>query len=174
MQNVLFIPGLLCTAELYAPQLKALRDVAHCQVADHTVAASMADIAAIILRNAPKTFALCGLSMGGYISLEIMRQAPERVTRLALLDTAAKPDLPERRVTRMQQVAAVEKVGFASLTPMLMPLLIHPRRLTDATLVATIERMSAMTGVTHFARQQQAIAGRADSRPSIDFALGAE
>ncbi len=167
MQDVVFIPGLLCTSELYAPQLKALRDVARCHVADHTVAASMADIATVILRHAPKTFALCGLSMGGYIAFEIMRQAPERVTRLALLDTAAKSDTPERTANRRQQVAAVEKVGFGSLAPILMPLLIHPRRLTDAPLVATIDRMTAMTGITHFARQQQAIGGRADSRPGL-------
>ncbi len=167
MQDVLFIPGLLCTHELYAPQISALRDVARAHVADHTVAASMPDIAAIILRNAPKTFALCGLSMGGYIAFEIMRQAPERVTRLALLDTAAKPDLPERRTVRMQQVAAVEKAGFAALTPVLLPLLIHKQRLTDAVLVSTIERMATMSGVTHFARQQSAIAGRIDSRPGL-------
>ena len=163
MQDVLFIPGLLCTAELYAAQVAALRDHARAHVADHTVAASMHDIAAIILRNAPKTFALCGLSMGGYIALEIMRQAPERVTRLALLDTAAKPDLPERRIARMMQVASVESSGFSALMPTLIPMLIHKRRLSEAPLVTTIERMAVMTGVTHFARQQTAIAGRAVS-----------
>ena len=167
MQDLLLIPGLLCTAELYAPQTAALRDVARIQVADHTVAASMQEVAANILRNAPKTFALCGLSMGGYIAFEIMRQAPERVTRLALLDTAAKPDLPERRATRKMQVASVEERGFAPFTPLLIPMLIHKRRLSDAPLVATIERMAAMTGVTHFARQQAAIAGRVDSRPHL-------
>ena len=81
MQDVVFIPGLLCDAALYGPQLKALRDVARMHVADHTTAASMNGIAATILATAPKKFALCGLSMGGYIAFEIMRQAPERVTQ---------------------------------------------------------------------------------------------
>jgi pimeloyl-ACP methyl ester carboxylesterase len=167
LQDLLLIPGLLCTAELYAPQIAALGSQARVHVANHAAAASMSAIAATILAAAPAKFALCGLSMGGYLALEIMRQAPERVTRLALLDTNAKVDTPERVQVRRAQVATAEKEGFGPGLKTLVPLLIHPRRMTDAALVSTIERMALQTGVTHFARQQAAIAGRADSRSGL-------
>lgn len=167
MQDVVLIPGLLCTAELYAPQLLALRDVARTQVADHTSAASMTDIASSILQRAPRTFALCGLSMGGYLAFEIMRQAPERVTKLALLDTAAKADTPERAASRFELVARAERDGLVAVAKTLWPGWISASRMADAQLLATVERMAANTGVTHFARQQAAIAGRADSVPGL-------
>jgi pimeloyl-ACP methyl ester carboxylesterase len=166
-QDLLLIPGLLCTAELYAPQVAALSSVVGVHVANHTMADSMPAIAATILAAAPARFALCGLSMGGYLALEIMRQAPERVTRLALLDTNAKADTPERTQIRRAQVATAEKEGFGPGLKTLVPLLIHPRRLSDAALVGTIERMTLQTGVTHFARQQSAISGRPDGRPGL-------
>ncbi len=166
-QDLLLIPGLLCTAELYEPQMAELPSVVRVHVANHTTADSMAAIAATILAAAPAKFALCGLSMGGYLALEIMRQAPERVTRLALLDTNARADTPERVQVRRAQVATAEKQGFEPGLKTLVPLLIHPRRLSDVALVGTIERMTLQTGVTHFARQQSAIAGRPDSRPGL-------
>ncbi len=167
MQDLVLIPGLLCTAELYAPQISGLSDVARMQVADHTVAASMRDIAAIILARAPKTFALCGLSMGGYLAFEIMRQAPDRVTRLALLDTAAKPDTPERSAERFQRVARAEQEGLLPVARSMWPYWMPAGRQPDPALLEIAARMTAETGVTHFARQQTAIAGRPDSIPGL-------
>lgn len=69
-------------------------------IADHTRDASMPAIASRILAAAPPSFALVGLSMGGYIAFEILRQAPDRVARLALLDTTARPDTPEQTQRR--------------------------------------------------------------------------
>lgn len=165
--DLVLIPGLACTGELYAPQIAALSEIARLHVADHTVAASMADVARVILASAPATFALCGLSMGGYIALEIMRQAPERVTRLALLDTSAKPDTPQRSIERRAQVAFAEQHGIMAGVPMLMTFLVHPRRVADLGLVDVVSRMTAHTGVTHYARQQEAIISRADSRLTL-------
>ncbi len=165
--DLLLIPGLLCTAALYAPQIPALAPHARVTVADHTTADSLAAIAATILANAPPRFALCGLSMGGYLAFEIMRQAPERVTRLALLDTSAKPDTPERTQGRRALVARAETEGLGPVSQFLLPQWIHPRLMGDAALTANIARMAADTGATHFARQQSAIAGRVDSRPGL-------
>ena len=77
--NLVLVPGLLCTGALWARQIAALADVADCTVADHTRHNTMAGIARSILGAAPERFALAGLSMGGYIAFEIVRQAPERV-----------------------------------------------------------------------------------------------
>ena len=163
MQDVVLIPGLLCTAELYAPQLKAFRDVARVHVADHACASSMSDIAAMILAKSPKTFALCGLSMGGYLSFEIMRQAPERVTKLALLDTAAKADTPERSAERFARVAQAERDGLLPVARSMWPYWMRPAGASDPALLEIAARMTSNTGVAHFARQQAAIARRADS-----------
>ena len=87
----MLVPGLTCSARLYAEQVPALWRFGPVTVADHRRDDSMAAIAARILAAAPPRFALAGLSMGGYIALAIMRQAPERVARLALLDTSRAP-----------------------------------------------------------------------------------
>ena len=79
---IVLIPGLLCTPELYAPQIPVLWRFGPVMVAGHTRDDSMAGIARRILADAPPRFVLMGLSMGGYAALEIMRQAPERVARL--------------------------------------------------------------------------------------------
>jgi len=92
---LVLVPGLLCTAALFAPQIAALRGVTSISVADHTRHESMAGIASDILAAAPPRFALAGLSMGVIIALEILRQAPARVERLALLDGRAELDNAE-------------------------------------------------------------------------------
>ena len=91
--HLVLVPGLLCTSDLFAAQREALADVADVMIGQHTGHASMAAIATDILKSAPPRFALAGLSMGGYVAFEIVRLAPERVERLALLDTGARPDL---------------------------------------------------------------------------------
>lgn len=167
MQDLVLIPGLLCTAELFGSQLKGLSDLAAMQVADHASAASMTDIAAVILARASKTFALCGLSMGGYLAFEIMRQAPQRVTKLALLNTAAKPDTPDRSAERFARVARAEREGLLPVARSMWPLWMPPGREPDPGLLDVAARMTLNTGVTHFARQQTAIAGRIDSVPGL-------
>src|SRR5688572_27247482 len=89
---LILLPGLLCDATLWRAQVDALADVAAASVADLTLDDTIGAMAARVLAAAPPGFALAGLSMGGYVAFEIMRQAPGRVTRLALLDTSAAPD----------------------------------------------------------------------------------
>ncbi|HLY53085.1 MAG TPA: alpha/beta hydrolase, partial [Steroidobacteraceae bacterium] len=100
---LVMIPGLLDSARLYARQLPELWRLGPVMVADHTRDDSIAGIARRILANAPPRFALAGLSMGGYICFEILRQAPGRVAKLALLDTSARADTPEASAMRRSQ-----------------------------------------------------------------------
>jgi pimeloyl-ACP methyl ester carboxylesterase len=164
---LLLLPGLLLDERLYAPQTGALADLAAPMVADLTGADSIARMAEQTLSGAPARFALCGLSMGGYVALEIMRRAPERVLRLALLDTQARPDPEERRARRQEQIAAAEGGRFDEVVEQLAQLFIHPERHADAALTGTIRAMAAKVGVAGFRRQQTAIMGRPDSRPSL-------
>ena len=91
-----------------------------------------------ILAEAPEEFALAGLSMGGYLAFEILRQAPDRVTRLALLDTSARADTPEKMKLRQDLIDLAQTGEFKGVTPRLLPRLIHPARLDDAALVGSV------------------------------------
>jgi pimeloyl-ACP methyl ester carboxylesterase len=164
---IVLLPGLLCDHRLFAAQIPALSEHAAPVVADLTGTDSIAGLAAHVLATAPRRFALAGLSMGGYIAFEILRRAPERVSRLALIDTQARADTPEASARRRGLMELAEKGEFKGVTPRLLPLFVHPDRLGDAALVGTVEAMAETVGKQGFLRQQQAIMGRPDSRPGL-------
>jgi pimeloyl-ACP methyl ester carboxylesterase len=164
-QGLVLVPGLLCDELLWQPQVVALAGSAECWIADHSRSDTMADVAADVLREAPfDTFALAGLSMGGYVALEIMRQASERVARLALLDTSSRADTPEQAKRRGEFIALAERGRFVGVADALLPNFVHPSRLSDSKLVNTIKKMAKNTGKYAFIRQEHAIISRADSR----------
>jgi pimeloyl-ACP methyl ester carboxylesterase len=159
---------LLCSAEAFAPQIAALWPYGPITVASTLEGDTIAAIARTILATAPPRFALCGISMGGYISLEILRQAPERVVKLALLDTSAAPETPEATLQRRALVTQARTGDFrALLKQVLPPILLHPDHQDDEALIETHVRMGLAVGVEAMARQQEAIITRADSRPHL-------
>lgn len=164
---IVFIPGLNCTARLFDSQADvfgAERTIVHANQRRHD---SLAGMAAAILDEAPGRFVLAGLSMGGYVSFEIMRRAPERVAGLVLMDTTARPDTDEAKERRRRQIEIAEAGRFVDIPPLQLPNLIPPERLTDEGLVATIRGMAFATGPDAFVRQQRAIMERPDSRPGL-------
>lgn len=166
--HLVLIPGLLCTGALYTAQIAALGgDGARISVADHRGYHTMAGLASAIIKEAPDRFALAGLSMGGYVAFEIMRQAPERVARLALLDTSARADLPEQSENRRRLVALAVKKGVGVAAREMFPKLVAPSRGGDEALKAAFLEMAEATGVASFASQQAAIMMRVDSRPTL-------
>ena len=164
---IVLVPGLNCSPRLYAPQVPALWRFGPVTVADHTRDDSMAAIARRILESAPPRFALAGLSMGGYVALEIVRQAPARVARLALLDTGARDDPPAAQETRRSRIALAEAGRFAEVNEAMWPVLVHPDRRADAALRQVYLAMCRDVGPEAFVRQQQAIMARADARPLL-------
>jgi pimeloyl-ACP methyl ester carboxylesterase len=165
---ILLVPGLACSPRLFAPQLPSLWQFGPVTIADTRRGSSMAGIARQILDAAPPRFALAGLSMGGYIAFEIMRQAPERVLRLALLDTAPRADRPDQSERRDTQIAMVRDGRFSEIPALLFPLMVHPEHEQDEELRRTFWQMFRENGEDAFIRQQQAIKSRADSRPLLD------
>jgi pimeloyl-ACP methyl ester carboxylesterase len=161
------LPGLLCDGALWQHQIAALADVVAPLVGDLSRHETLAGMAASVLTAAPDYFSLAGLSMGGYVAQEIMRQAPSRVRRLALLDTSARPDTDEQRARRRGLIELAGKGEFKGVTPRLLPLLIHAERLTDKPLVDAVIGMAERIGKDAFLRQQQAILGRPDGRPDL-------
>ena len=168
-QPLVLLPGLLCDAALWEPQLSELADVARFWVPDLTDYETMKEMGESVLRDAPwETFALAGLSMGGYVALEVMREAPQRVTRLALLDSRARPETPDETQRRRQlmKLAQTER-GFTPVTSRMLPLLLHPSRVKDAQLTKTVRDMAERTGIEAYLRQQRAIISRPDFRPGL-------
>jgi pimeloyl-ACP methyl ester carboxylesterase len=161
------IPGLLCTPRLYAEQIPALWRFGPVTIANHTHDDSMAGIARRILAQAPPRFALIGLSMGGYVAFELQRQAPDRVAKLMLLDTTARPDAPEQTEQRTRQIEMARSGRFDGIAQLLFPRFVAVARHGDRALQAVVRTMAEDTGAEAFARQQTAIMSRADSRPGL-------
>lgn len=166
---LVLVPGLLCDAALWAPQIAALHEVAQCWVADVTRDDTMEGMAQRVLEEVPfERFALAGLSMGGMVAMAIVRAAPRRVQRLALLDTNARPDTQERTAERLEFLAFAEREhGFGVIHRLMMPRILHPSRLSDAILVRAIEAMADRVGLDGYRNQQYAIMKRPDSRPHL-------
>ena len=164
---VVLVPGLNCSARLYSEQIPALWHFGPVMVADHTRDASIGAIVGRILANAPPVFALVGLSLGGYIAFEIMRQAPERVGRLALLDTSARPDTAELTARRQAPMALARAGKLIEVADESFVFFVHPGRHEDLALREVVRAMAEETGVEAYLRQQQAIIGRPDSRPTL-------
>jgi pimeloyl-ACP methyl ester carboxylesterase len=164
---IVLVPGLLCTADLYRAQMPVLEDAGPVTVADHTRDDGMAAIAQRLLAAAPPRFALVGLSMGGYIAFEVMRRAPERVARLALLDTSARPDRPEQTQSRRALIELARAGRLEEVADRLLEVFIHRDRLGDAPLCVKVRAMAHTTGAEAFVRQETAIIARPDSRPDL-------
>lgn len=167
MTPILLIPGLVCTAELFAAQIPHLWTRGSVMIASTLGGDSMGAIADDILANAPPRFALAGLSMGGYVAFEILRRAPERVERLALLDTSARPDAPEQSERRRGLMARLDSEAFEAVIEPVLRGLPAPARREDEALFQTNLRMARSVGPDGFRRQTAAIIGRADSRPDL-------
>ena len=164
--NLLLLPGLLCDEGLWREVTNDLGSAVRARVADLTQDDSIAAMARRALAKAPERFALAGLSMGGYVALEIMRQAPERVSHLALLDTSAQPDDAERRAKRLAGIESIKLGKFIGVSRGLLASLLSPQHL-GTNLAEEVQAMAERVGQEAYIRQQTAILGRIDSRPSL-------
>ncbi|WP_316231487.1 alpha/beta hydrolase [Bradyrhizobium sp. SZCCHNR1051] len=164
---LVLVPGLISSPRIYAPVIPALWRLGPVMVANHIRDDSMAAIARRILAEAPPRFALAGHSMGGYIAFEIMRQAPERVGRLALINTQARPDTPEASARRRTMITRAKEGDYHGVVDELFSGFVHPSRQDDPRLRQLVHDMAEEVGVIGFIRQLTAIMSRPDSRPTL-------
>ncbi|HWV15594.1 MAG TPA: alpha/beta hydrolase [Cellvibrio sp.] len=165
--NLLLLPALISDDRLWEQQIAALADIATITVADLSGANSITTLAATALQQAPAgPLAIAGLSMGGYVALEIMRQAPQRISALALLDTSARADTAEATNNRQKNMQLAQ-TDYNKVIDELIAKLIHPSQLSDQRQINTVKAMAQSLGKDVFVRQQQAIIGRIDSRPFL-------
>jgi pimeloyl-ACP methyl ester carboxylesterase len=152
---------------MYAAQIPQLWRAAPVMIADHTRDDSMGAIARSILGTAPPRFALAGLSMGGYIAFEILRQAPERIAKVAFLDTSARADTPEQIAMRRAQMTLASQGRLAEVVEQQFPRLVHQDHRADPALRQVFTLMAEDVGAAAFIRQQTATLGRSDSRSTL-------
>ena len=166
---LVLLPGFLCDAALWRHQAETLTDVVKPIVTDLTGFNDPVAAARTLLADLPPKFALAGLSMGGYVAFEMMRQAPERISRLALLDTTARDDSPEKKSERQGFAEKALEPGFdiRGVTEHMLPIFIHERRLEDESLTKDIFAMAERFGAEAFARNQLLMLKRPDSRPDL-------
>jgi len=164
---LLLLCGQLCTARLWRAQIEGLADLAdiavHCPAQDGDVESA----AARILAQAPPRFALAAHAMGGFVALAIMRQAPARVTRLALLGTNAAPDAPEQRERRLRYRQMTLDGRLEELIAQRYELVLHPALASLADFREIVAQMARETGADAFLHQQDIVLGRPDSRPRL-------
>lgn len=164
---ILLVPGLNCTGEIFAGLMPALWQFGPVTMANHRHGDSVEKIARAILADAPPRFALGGFSMGGYIAFEILRQAPERVTHFASLDSSARPDSAQQTEKRRAQIAQAQAGDFAAVPKASFANMVDASHARDAALEALHQRMALEAGADAFVAHQTAIINRPDSRPNL-------
>ena len=170
MSTLVFVPGLLCTDVLFAPQINAFRDEINIVVADTFGMDSITAMAEALLSKTEGDLIVVGLSMGGYIAMEAARLAPDRLSALGLLSTAADEDSAKRRQLR-HELIRISKMGkFKGVTPRLLPQFLSPQALLNAALKQQVTDMAGSVGQENFVLQQTAILNRSDQRAYLpDF-----
>lgn len=164
MTPLVLLPGHMCDARQWGPQVAALSATRTIHL-PAPAGGSMAAMAAEVLAGAPTRFALAGLSMGGILAMEVLRQAPDRVERLALLDTnplAEAEAAKAARAARMARVAAgdLDAVVVEDMKPLYLA---EPRQdLLDLCLA-----MARALGPGAFRRQSLALMHRADQTATL-------
>lgn len=165
---LLLLPGMMCDAQLYAPQLAAFSHrvpIHYSPLSDHD---NVQDLAAAVLAHAPPQFALAGLSMGGIVAMEVVAQAPERVAKLALLDTNPKAELDEVKARRQPQIERVQRGELLTLMQNdMIPNYFRRDETPDTEIVATCEAMAMSCGVEVFIRQSIALRDRPDQQQTL-------
>jgi len=160
--HTVLIPPLLCSAQVYAPVLDAVWQRGQVSIADTRRDDTVAAMAERILREAAGKIVVMGTSMGGYVALEVMRQAPERVKGLALVSTSARADTPDQIKARERQLELVERGQFAALVDAAFTGIVASYHEADDDLLATWRAVASSVGADAFARQQRAVIDRSD------------
>jgi pimeloyl-ACP methyl ester carboxylesterase len=166
-ESLILVPGLMCDATVWRNQIAALGSRHNIQVAEHGQADSLAVMAQQILSRAPPRFALAGHSMGGRVALELLAMAPERVSRLALLDTGlgalpAGPEGERERAVRSALLDLARREGMLVMGRQWARGMVHPAHLTNADLMDEIHQMIARSTVAQFEAQIRSLLHRPD------------
>lgn len=161
------LPGLLCDKTVWRHQMDHLSDLAHVSVPDYRDCDSITAMAESVLADTPASFAVAGHSMGGRVALELFRLAGERITRIALLDSATGPAAADEEEKRMGWVELAREEGMAALADTWLPPMVHPDRLEDRVLMETLKTMIEHFTPDQFHGEIRALLARPDATPLL-------
>ena len=164
---LLLLPGLMNDDRVWSKQLTTFSNGRKVVVSRTDGQDNMTLLAQTALATMPiGPFAVAGFSLGGYVALEVFRQAPERVIGIAMVDTGARPDSDQAKAMRQRMIDGVGSgaADFSSVATAFLPRVVHPSKVNDKPLTELLISMAKTIGSAGFVRQQQAAMGRADSR----------
>ncbi len=167
---LLLLPGLMNDARVWDPVVKSLGSKRGVTVAQTHMADTVQALAAsAITLMPPGRFAVAGFSLGGYVALEVCRQATGRIAGIALLDTGARADSPEARAGRQRMVDALgsSTASFAQVATGFASRIVHPSHMNDGALMDLLADMARTVGGEGFVRQQTSAMGRPDSLSTL-------
>lgn len=165
-ETLVLLPGMMCDGRLFGPQIAAFSASRAVLLAPINGAATVGELAASVLADAPPRFALAGLSMGGIVAMEIVRQAPGRVARIALLGTNPLAEAADVRAAREPQIAAVRAGGLVGVIEAVLPRYAGAAPL-DPGVAGLVRVMAAALGPEAFVRQSRALQSRPDQRATL-------
>jgi pimeloyl-ACP methyl ester carboxylesterase len=163
-QNLLMIPGLVANDTMWLEPAKLLSDVAECHIARLPPLDDLAEMARLILLDAPERFALAGWSMGGYLAFEILRQAEKRVSRIALMSTNALPETRAVTLRRRIMNRDAGTKGYMTMIENIIPRFLHPDNVKTGVVAAVMSAQARETGYDAFLQHQNAMINRSDNR----------
>jgi len=167
MEPLVFLPGMMCDARLFAPQVTALSREMAVTVAPITMGERVEEMASALLGVLPAKFALAGLSMGGIVAMEILRRAPERVTRVALMDTNPLAETPQSAAGYEPLIVGARAGRFEDMMRMILKpehLAPGPQRLQ---VMSQVAEMGRAMGPDVFIRQCRALQRRKDQQATL-------
>lgn len=166
-EPIVFLPGMMCDARLFGPQLAAMSSSHAVMVAPITQGERIEEIASGLLDLLPKKFALVGLSMGGIVAMEILRRAPDRITRLCLMDTNPLAETPQIAAMREPQIVGA-KTGrlMEIMRDEMKPNYLAPGPARDDVMALVME-MAHTLGPDVFVRQSRALQRRRDQQGTL-------
>lgn len=171
-QTLILIPGLICDEEVWRYAAEHLAEIADCVIVPADTADTMQQMATDVLSSqSADRFAVAGFSMGGYVATEMLRQAPGRIERLALLDTSSRIDPPDKAEGRRRTIADCGQGRFDQVIEKYVPLLLHPDRMTEP-LADSVRTMGHRVGADTFARRHRAMLTRSAPRDVLEAFAG--
>jgi pimeloyl-ACP methyl ester carboxylesterase len=153
---LVFLPGMLCDETLWSHQIANFADMTEIRTMDLTRAASVREMAWATLAASPQHFAMAGLSLGGIVAFEIMRLAPERITRLGLLDTTPYLMQPERAQPWKPLLEIADEQDFTALASYQLASMLHPKHRDDPRLLEAVQKLVNHIGQTGLKNQWSA------------------
>lgn len=164
IQNLVLVPGSLCDERVWRNQARDLAGLADVTIPHLHGHDSLGAMAEAVLAEAPDTFALAGFSMGGRVALEMVRRAPERITRLALVDSSTHPIAEGEAERRRPQIELARSEGMTAFARWWNPQIVHASRRDDAEFMGLLEAMAESFTPAEYEQEVHALLTRADAR----------